>query len=72
MSNIKLVIDEKFPAEKALRKFKRLCDSYGVVKEYKLKKEYRKPSVRKKEKLEQAEKRRRKAVVKQLRTRSKI
>lgn len=60
MALIKLDIDERFPAEKALKKFKRLCDSYGIVKEYRARSEYKKPSVRMKEKLENAVKRRRK------------
>ena len=60
MAQIKLTIDERFPVEKALRKFKRLCDSYGIVKEYSTRSEYKKPSVKNKEKLEAAQKRRRK------------
>jgi len=58
--NFKIVISDGFPVEKALRKFKRLCDSYGIIKTYKAKEAYAKPSVRAKEKKEQAEKRRRK------------
>ncbi len=60
MSTIQISIDDRFPAEKALKKFKRLCDSYGIVKEYRARQEYRKPSVKMKEKLENAEKRRHK------------
>lgn len=63
MSNIQINIDERFPAEKALKKFKRLCDAYGIVKEYRARQEYRKPSVKQKEKLENADKRRRKTTV---------
>ena len=51
-------IDERFGVEKSLRKFKRLCESYGVVKEYKKRQDYKKPSVKNKEKLEAAQKRR--------------
>ncbi len=58
--NIKIEIGEGFPVEKALRKFKRLCDSYGIVKEYRKREAYQKPSVKMKEKLEAAEKRRKK------------
>ncbi len=58
--NIKIEIGSGFPVEKALRKFKRLCDSYGIVKEYRRREAYQKPSVRMKEKLEAAEKRRKK------------
>ncbi len=60
MAMIQIEIDERFPAEKALKKFKRLCDSYGIVKEYRARTEYKKPSVKMKEKLENAEKRRHK------------
>jgi len=60
MSTIQINIDERFPAEKAIKKFKRLCDAYGIVKEYRARSEYKKPSVKMKEKLENAEKRRHK------------
>ncbi|EQC51359.1 30S ribosomal protein S21 [Bacteriovorax sp. DB6_IX] len=58
---IKIDIDDKFPADKALRKFKRYCEAFGVIKEYRKRKEYKKPSLLNKEKLEAAEKRRAKA-----------
>ncbi len=60
MSTIQIFIDERFPAEKAIKKFKRLCDAYGIVKEYRARSEFKKPSVMRKEKLENADKRRRK------------
>lgn len=60
MSTIHIFIDERFPAEKAIKKFKRLCDAYGIVKEYRARSEYKKPSIKMKEKLENADKRRRK------------
>lgn len=60
MSTIQISIDDRFPAEKAIKKFKRLCDAYGIVKEYRARQEYKKPSVKMKEKLENAEKRRHK------------
>ena len=50
--------DERFGIEKSLRKFKRLCESFGVVKEYRKRQDYKKPSVRLKEKTEAAVKRR--------------
>lgn len=62
MSTIQIHIDERFPAEKAIKKFKRLCDAYGIVKEYRARSEFKKPSVRMKEKLENAEKRRHKTI----------
>lgn len=63
MSTIQISIDDRFPAEKALKKFKRLCDAYGIVKEYRARSEYKKPSIKNKEKLENAEKRRHKTDV---------
>ena len=57
-SNIEIKIKDASNAERALRKFKRLCDLLGVGKEYKKRKEYQKPSVRKKEKLKASSKRR--------------
>ncbi|MCO4755296.1 MAG: 30S ribosomal protein S21 [Bacteriovoracaceae bacterium] len=42
----------------ALKKFKRLCDKRGITKEYRARKEHKKPSVEMKEKQEAAEKRR--------------
>ncbi len=61
---IKVEIEDRSGVERSLRKFKRLCDSYGVVKEYRKRKEYKKPSIRLKEKDEAAQKRRLKAVFK--------
>ncbi len=64
MAVIKVTVDETSGAERSIRKFKRMCDSYGIVKEYRKRNEYKKPSVRLKEKTEAAEKRRRKTVFK--------
>jgi small subunit ribosomal protein S21 len=58
--NFKVSIGENFPVEKALRKFKRMCDSYGVTKMYRARESHDKPSVKAKEKRENAEKRRKK------------
>ena len=60
MAQIRLEIDDRFPIDKAIKKFKRLCDAYGIVKEYRDREAHKKPSVMKKEKLENAQKRRRK------------
>lgn len=54
--NVKVDIDAK-GAERAIKKFKRLCESCGILKEYKGRKEYKKPSIKKKEKLESNKKR---------------
>ena len=70
--NFKISISEGFPLEKALRKFKRMCDAYGVVKNYRARESYDKPSIRAKEKRENAEKRRRKTIGKARGSRSKI
>ena len=71
MENIKVTIDER-GVERSLRKFKRLCDSYGIVKMYRSRQEYRKPSVEATLKREAAEKRRRKTSIKSSSGRSKI
>lgn len=71
MQNIYISVDDR-GVEKSLRKFKRMCDSYGIVKMYRTRQEYKKPSVKAKEKQEAAEKRRRKTMFKNTRTRSKI
>ena len=63
-TTIKVNIDDKFGVERSLKKFKRMCESFGVVKEYRKRKEYKKPSVRMKEKTEAAVKRRHKTEVK--------
>ena len=57
-STVYVKIDERFGVEKSLRKFKRLCESYGVVKEYRKRQDYKKPSLKLKEKTEAAVKRR--------------
>ncbi|MAX67241.1 MAG: 30S ribosomal protein S21 [Bacteriovoracaceae bacterium] len=56
--NIRIETSQSFSAEKAIRKFKRLCDMYGVTKEYRKRKEHKKPSMRLREKKEAAQKRR--------------
>lgn len=58
--NIRIDITDGFAVERALKKFKRLCDAYGIVKEYRSREYYEKPSVKNKLKLEAAEKRRKK------------
>ena len=61
---IKVTIDEKSGVERSLKKFKRMCESFGVIREYRKRQEYRKPSVRLKEKNAAAEKRRKKNIMK--------
>lgn len=57
---IRIDISDGFAVERALKKFKRMCDAYGIVKEYRAREHYEKPSVKNKLKLEAAEKRRKK------------
>ena len=57
---IKVIVDEKLGVERSLKKFKRMCEAFGVVREYRKRQEYKKPSIRMKEKLAAAEKRRKK------------
>ena len=71
MQNIYISVDER-GVERSLRKFKRMCDTYGIVKMYRARQEYRKPSVKTKEKLEAAEKRRRKTAFKAYSSKTKI
>ncbi|MBD65454.1 MAG: 30S ribosomal protein S21 [Halobacteriovoraceae bacterium] len=71
MQNIYISVDDR-GVERSLRKFKRMCDSYGIVKMYRSRQEYKKPSIKAKEKQEAAEKRRRKTMFKNGRSRSKI
>ncbi len=63
-TSIQVDIDDKNGIERSLKKFKRLCESFGVIREYRKRQEYKKPSVRLKEKISSAEKRRNKANVK--------
>jgi len=68
---IKVNVDDR-GLERSLRKFKRLCDSYGIVREYRSRQEYKKPSVKAKEKSKAAEKRLRKLSMKSMRRHAKI
>ena len=63
-SAITVMIDER---ERSLKKFKRMCESFGVVREYRKRQEYKKPSVKHKEKTEAADKRRKKTAMKSTR-----
>jgi small subunit ribosomal protein S21 len=56
--SIKIMIDgTRHSVEGSLKKFKRMCEAAGVLKEYRKRKEYKKPSVRMKEKKDAAQKR---------------
>ncbi len=67
-ASIKVKIDDKFGVDRSLKKFKRMCESFGVIREYRKRQEYKKPSIRNKEKLAAAEKRRKKTAIKSYRT----
>lgn len=67
-SNIVVPIDERTNLERSLKKFKRMCESFGVIREYRKRQEYKKPSVRHKEKTAAADKRRKKTAMKYTRT----
>jgi small subunit ribosomal protein S21 len=56
-TNIYIEVSEYAPIEKVLRRFKRQCDSFGIVKEYRERQDYKKPSVKQKLKLEASVKR---------------
>lgn len=56
----KIVVRKNENLEKAIKRFRRKVEREGILKSLKLKRHYRKPSVRKKEKAKAAEKRRRK------------
>ncbi|MCY4644993.1 MAG: 30S ribosomal protein S21 [Bacteriovoracales bacterium] len=58
---MQISVSGAFGIDRSLRKFKRLCESYGVIREYKKRREYKKPSVKRLEKSLAAEKRRKKA-----------
>ncbi|MBF0314499.1 MAG: 30S ribosomal protein S21 [Oligoflexia bacterium] len=62
---IKVKIDDQQNVDRVLKKFKRLCESYGIVREYKKRQSYAKPSVCLKEKRKSADKRRKKTILKQ-------
>lgn len=62
--NIVIKIDERTNLERSLKKFKRMCESFGVIREYRKRQEYKKPSIRNKEKQAAAEKRRKKTAMK--------
>ncbi|MCE3014103.1 MAG: 30S ribosomal protein S21 [Proteobacteria bacterium] len=62
--NVHLEISENFGVDKALKKFKRLCDTFGVVKEYRDREYYQKPSIKSRLKRENAQKRKAKTLSK--------
>ena len=59
--NVVVKVGKDEPIEKALRKFKRLCDKMGIKKEAKARRYYEKPSDARRRELRKAERNRRKA-----------
>jgi small subunit ribosomal protein S21 len=51
------------PVEKALRRFKKKVEAAGILKDVRRREFYLKPSIRKKEKMRSAEKRRRRSAM---------
>mgnify|MGYP005997934847 CR=1 FL=1 len=56
----RVVVRNNEAPEKAMRRFKRKVEREGIMKDIKKNRFYRKPSVRKKEKIKAAQKRKRK------------
>ena len=67
-TSIRVTVDEGYGADRCLKKFKRMCESYGVIREYRKRQEYKKPSVKKLEKNAAAQKRRHKLAFKSKRS----
>lgn len=70
--NVQVNITDSNNAERALKKFKRMCEAFGVTKEYRKRQAYKKPSIRRKEKFQAAQKRKAKLERKMRGSRSKI
>ena len=56
--NVSYVVRKDEPIEKALRRFKRMCDHAGIRKIVRLKRFYEKPSEARRRKMKAAERRR--------------
>lgn len=55
--NVEVHVHDSGNPERALKRFKRMCEAYGVTKEYRKRQAYKKPSIKKKEKFQAAQKR---------------
>ncbi len=71
-TTIEVKIDAARGVERSLKKFKRLCEAFGIAREFRKRKEFKKPSLKMKEKLKAAEKRRTKTIFKSMRNTVKI
>jgi len=54
-SNIKIIVGKDEPVEKAIRKFKKLCERAGIKKECKNRRYYEKPSETRRKKIRKRE-----------------
>jgi small subunit ribosomal protein S21 len=66
-ASLKVRVDDRMGVDRSLKKFKRMCEAFGVIREYRKRQEYKKPSMKNKEKLAAAEKRRKKSMIKSMR-----
>ena len=57
-----VIVKEKEPFEKALRRFKKACEKAGIISEMKRNQHFEKPSERKKRKINAAKRKRMKMV----------
>lgn len=58
--NVKVLVGKDEPIEKAIRKFKKLCEKQGIRKECRARRYYEKPSESRRKNLRKAERNRRK------------
>ena len=70
--NVEVSIVDSSNPERSLKRFKRMCEAFGVTKEYRKRQAYKKPSIRKKEKFQAAQKRKAKIERKKRGSRIKI
>lgn len=61
-AHVRITVNKDEPIEKALRKFKRLCERIGIKKICKAKRYYEKPSEARRQELRKAERNRRKLI----------
>jgi len=59
--NVRVTVGDNEPIEKALRKFKRLCEKMGIKKEVKARRYYEKPSEARRREVRKGERNRRKS-----------
>lgn len=60
-ANVSINVHRDEPIEKAIRRFKKLCEKAGIKKQFKAKSRYEKPSEQRRREARKAERERRKA-----------